>query len=67
MLQQQQKLQELHGQIQAQYAASAGAVGGPQGLMFLPFLEHLRALPSALPPGVPKNALTNQVWLEMIT
>ncbi|XP_044748331.1 transcription factor SOX-13 isoform X3 [Coccinella septempunctata] len=58
MLQQQQKLQELHGQIQAQYAASAGAVGGPQGLMFLPFLEHLRALPATLPP---KNALTNQM------
>nr|CAH7733620.1 unnamed protein product [Callosobruchus chinensis] len=36
--QQQQKLQELQGQINAQYAAGVG----PQGLMFLPFLEQLR-------------------------
>ncbi|XP_044255104.1 transcription factor SOX-13 isoform X2 [Tribolium madens] len=41
MLQQQQKLQELQGQITAQYAASGV---GPQGLMFLPFLEQLRGL-----------------------
>ncbi|KAL3265710.1 hypothetical protein HHI36_009913 [Cryptolaemus montrouzieri] len=61
MLQQQQKLQELQGQITAQYAASAGAVGGPQGLMFLPFLEHLRGLPTGMPPGVAKNALANQM------
>jgi transcription factor SOX5/6/13 (SOX group D) len=41
MLQQQQKLQELQGQISAQYAA--GGVS-PQSLMFLPFLEQLRGL-----------------------
>ncbi|ERL91996.1 hypothetical protein D910_09318 [Dendroctonus ponderosae] len=36
LLQQQQKLQELQGQISAQYSG-----GGVQGLMFLPFLEQL--------------------------
>ncbi|XP_063913226.1 transcription factor SOX-13 isoform X3 [Zophobas morio] len=41
MLQQQQKLQEIQGQITAQYAASGVS---PQGLMFLPFLEQLRGL-----------------------
>ncbi|KAK9872085.1 hypothetical protein WA026_016130 [Henosepilachna vigintioctopunctata] len=61
ILQQQQKLHELQGQITAQYAANAGAVGGPQGLMFLPFLEHLRAMPAGLQQGVPKSALTNQM------
>ncbi|KAF2885243.1 hypothetical protein ILUMI_20935 [Ignelater luminosus] len=60
LLQHQQKLQELQGQISAQYAAT-GAVG-PQGLMFLPFLEQLRGLhPAALPPGLGKAHLPNQM------
>lgn len=61
MLHQQQKLQELQGQISAQYAAS-GAMG-PQGLpLFLPFLEQLRGLqPGPLPPGVTKSTLANHV------
>lgn len=60
LLQQQQKLQEIQGQISAQYAAS-GAVG-PQGLMFLPFLEQLRGLqPTGLPPNVSKSPLGNHV------
>ncbi|XP_049825536.1 transcription factor Sox-13 isoform X2 [Aethina tumida] len=60
LLQQQQKLQELQGQLSAQYAAS-GAVG-PQGLMFLPFLEQLRGLqPGGIPPNVAKAALTNHM------
>lgn len=59
LVQQQQKLQELQGQITAQYAA--GGVG-PQGLMFLPFLDQLRGLqPAGLPPGVAKSALSNHV------
>lgn len=57
ILQQQQKLQELQGQITAQY----GAVGH-QGLMFLPLLDQLRGFPpAALPPGVAKTALSNHV------
>ncbi|XP_074026130.1 transcription factor Sox102F isoform X2 [Leptinotarsa decemlineata] len=61
LLQQQQKLQELQGQISAQYAASS-AVGPQAGLMFLPFLEQLRGLqPSAMPPGVPKSPLGNHM------
>ncbi|KAJ8966025.1 hypothetical protein NQ314_003776 [Rhamnusium bicolor] len=60
LLQQQQKLQELQGQISAQYAAT-GAVG-PQGLMFLPFLEQLRGMQStALPPSVAKSPLSNHM------
>jgi transcription factor SOX5/6/13 (SOX group D) len=51
MLQQQQKLQELQGQISAQYAA--GGVS-PQSLMFLPFLEQLRGLQ-------PPKSLANHV------
>lgn len=59
MLHQQQKLQELQGQITAQYAASGV---GPQSLMLLPFFDQLRGLQSAgLPPGVAKNALGNHV------
>lgn len=49
MLQHQQKLQELQGQITAQYGV------GPQGLMFLPFLEQFRNLQP------PKTALANHV------
>lgn len=60
LLQQQQKLQELQVQLSTQYANS-GAVG-PQGLMFLPFLEQLRGLqPGGIPPNVAKAALTNHV------
>ncbi|KAF5274296.1 hypothetical protein FQR65_LT04414 [Abscondita terminalis] len=60
LLQQQQKLQELQGQISAQYAAT-GAVG-PQGLMFLPFLEQLRGMHSAgVPPGLGKTHMPNQM------
>ncbi|CAH0560301.1 unnamed protein product [Brassicogethes aeneus] len=60
LLQQQQKLQELQGQLSAQYAAG-GAVN--QGLMFLPFLEQLRNMqgPQAIPPNVAKAALTNHM------
>lgn len=58
MLQQQQKLQELQGQITAQYAATGVP---PQGLMFLPFLDQFRNLqPAGLPPGVTKS-LSNHV------
>ncbi|XP_031339195.1 transcription factor Sox-6-like isoform X2 [Photinus pyralis] len=53
---QQQKLHELH----AKYAAT-GAVG-PQGLVFLPFLEQLRGLhPAAVPPGLGKSHIPNQM------
>ncbi|CAH1124273.1 unnamed protein product [Ceutorhynchus assimilis] len=61
LLHQQQKLQEIQGQISAQYSGS-GAVG-PQGLMFLPFLEQLsRGLhtPNA-PPVVAKSPLSNHM------
>lgn len=60
MLQQQQKLQELQGQITAQYS---GVVGAPQSLMFFPLLQHLRDLqqPATLPPGVPKSPIPNHV------
>lgn len=60
LLQQQQKLQELQGQISAQYAAaSSGTAVPPQGLMFLPFLEHLRV--TGLPPGVHKQNIANHI------
>ncbi|XP_056640799.1 transcription factor SOX-13 isoform X2 [Diorhabda sublineata] len=58
LLQHQQKLQELQGQITAQYAA------GPHqaGLMFLPFLEQLRGLqPPAIPPNVSKSPMGNHM------
>lgn len=59
ILQQQQKLQELQGQINAQYSG----VVGTQSLMFFPLLEHLRGLqqPATLPPGVPKSPIPNHV------
>ncbi|KAG5867909.1 hypothetical protein JTB14_029031 [Gonioctena quinquepunctata] len=61
LLQQQQKLQELQGQINAQYANS-GAVGPQAGLMFLPFLEQLRGLqPGSMPPGIAKSPMGNHM------
>ncbi|KAF5302346.1 hypothetical protein FQA39_LY10385 [Lamprigera yunnana] len=59
LLQHQQKLQELQGQISAQYATT-GTVGH-QGLMFLPFLEQLRGMHSAVPPGLGKSHMPNQM------
>ncbi|XP_076274626.1 transcription factor Sox102F isoform X2 [Rhynchophorus ferrugineus] len=61
LLQQQQKLQELQGQISAHYPGS-GPVG-PQGVMFLPFLEQLsRGLHNpAVSPVVAKSPLTNHM------
>ncbi|KAK9739505.1 hypothetical protein QE152_g8922 [Popillia japonica] len=60
ILQQQQKLQELQGQINAQYSS---VVNTPQSLMFFPLLEHLRGLqqPATLPPGVPKSPIPNHL------
>ncbi|KAI4463919.1 hypothetical protein MML48_4g00019418 [Holotrichia oblita] len=60
ILQQQQKLQELQGQINAQYSS---VVNTPQSLMFFPLLEHLRGLqqPTTLPPGVPKSPIPNHL------
>ncbi|XP_017779251.1 PREDICTED: transcription factor Sox-13 [Nicrophorus vespilloides] len=55
VLHHQQKLQELQGQITAQYAAS-GAMG-PQSLMFLPFLEQLRGMQ----PSVTKSVVNNHL------
>ncbi|KAJ8913570.1 hypothetical protein NQ315_013975, partial [Exocentrus adspersus] len=58
LLQQQQKLQEIQSQLSAQYAAS-GPVG-PQGLMFLPFLEQLRGIqPTNLQVSVSKSSVNN--------
>ncbi|XP_065158516.1 transcription factor Sox-5-like isoform X2 [Atheta coriaria] len=59
-MQQQQKLQELQGQLMAQYPGAAG----PQSLMYFPILEQLRNLPQ-LPPGVTKNMLPfHHSWLS---
>ncbi|XP_063232242.1 transcription factor SOX-13-like [Bacillus rossius redtenbacheri] len=49
ILQQQHKIQELRNQIASQYAAADKALG-PQPLVFLPFLDHLRGLPPPPPP-----------------
>lgn len=67
LLQQHQKLQELHGQLTAQYAAASNPALSRQGLMFLPYFEQLRGLQqvSALSPTVPKSPLENHV--SMIT
>lgn len=61
LLQQHQKLQELHGQITAQYGSSPSLTR--QGLMFLPYFEQLRGLQQAggLPPTIPKSPLENHV------
>ncbi|XP_050297622.1 transcription factor SOX-5-like isoform X2 [Anthonomus grandis grandis] len=61
LLHHQQKLQELQGQISAQYPGG-GAVG-PQGLMFHSFLEQLsRGLHnSSAQPLVAKSPLTNHM------
>lgn len=63
LLQQHQKLQELHGQLTAQYATAGNPPLGRQGLMFLPYFEQLRGLQqaNALPPAVPKSPLENHV------
>lgn len=67
ILHQQQKLQELQGQIQAAQYAASGAVG-PPGLMFLPLLEQLRSIqPAALPPGVAKSPLGNHVSKNLLS
>lgn len=62
LLQHHQKLQELHRQLTAQYAAGNPSLSR-QGLMFLPYFEQLRGLQqaSALPPTVPKSPLENHV------
>lgn len=60
MLQQQQKLQELQGQITQQYASTAM---GPQGLPLfaLPFLDQLHGLQAGHLPGVGKSPIPNHV------
>lgn len=65
-MQQHQKLQELHGQLTAQYATANNPTLGRQGLMFLPYFEQLRGLQqaSALPPAVPKSPLENHVSIN---
>lgn len=67
LLQQQQKLQELQGQIAAHYPATSAMA--PQTLpIFLPFLEQLRGLQTGpLPPGVGKSPITNHVSKFYIT
>ncbi|XP_021927831.1 transcription factor SOX-5-like isoform X2 [Zootermopsis nevadensis] len=48
--QQHHKIQELQSQISSQYSPNKGLnIPNPQSLMFLPFLEQLRGLPSV--PG----------------
>lgn len=62
LLQQHQKLQELHGQLTAQYTTGGSPALSRQGLMFLPYFEQLRGLQqAALPSAVPKSPLENHV------
>lgn len=57
LLQQQQRLQELQGQLSAQFPA-----GAPPISMFLPLLEQFRGMQTAgLPPNVAKSALNNHM------
>lgn len=68
LIQQHQKLQELHGQLTAQYATASNPPLSRQGLMFLPYFEQLRSLQQAttLPPSVPKSPLENHVIIFVL-
>lgn len=64
IIQHQQKLQELQGQITQQYAAATSSIG-PQGLpLFLPFLDQLHGLQAGHLSGVGKSSLPNHVCLN---
>lgn len=67
LLQQHQKLQELHGQIAAQYATAGNPPLSHQGLMFLPYFEQLRGLQqtAALPPTISKSSIENHVIIPV--